>query len=191
MDVMQAGRMAGFADPEGAAFFVWQADEHRGARLVNEPVSLNFNALHTRDAGAAKRFYGAVFGWQTLRLSAAGEMWTLPGYGDHLEERTPGLRKMVADSGGPAGFEDVVASITPLPGDDREARARWSVQFSVADPDATAARAEDRRQVRAGEQGRRPRIADCRRPSGTARAAHATPTTPRKASLLLVSGAHR
>jgi predicted enzyme related to lactoylglutathione lyase len=106
-------------------------------------VSLNFNALHTRDAGAAKRFYGAVFGWQTLRLSAAGEMWTLPGYGDHLEERTPGLRKMVADSGGPAGFEDVVASITPLPGDDREARARWSVQFSVADPDATAARAEE------------------------------------------------
>jgi uncharacterized protein len=140
-DVRQAGRMAAFADPEGAAFCVWQANEHRGAQLVNEPVSLNFNALHTRDAETAKRFYGAVFGWQTLRLPAGGETWTRPGYGDHLEERNPGLRKMVADSGGPAGFEDVVASMIPIPGDDAETPARWSVQFSVADADATAARA--------------------------------------------------
>jgi predicted enzyme related to lactoylglutathione lyase len=141
-DVMQAGRMAAFADPEGAAFCVWQAMEHRGARLVNEPVSLNFNALHTRDAEAAKRFYGAVFGWQTLRLPAGGETWTMPGYGDHLEETTPGLRKMIADVGGPAGFEDVVASIIPIAGDDAKP-ARWSVQFSVADVDATAARVEE------------------------------------------------
>ena len=31
-DVGDAGRMAVFADPEGAAFCVWQAKEHRGAR---------------------------------------------------------------------------------------------------------------------------------------------------------------
>jgi predicted enzyme related to lactoylglutathione lyase len=142
-DVMQAGRMAAFADPEGAAFYVWQANEHKGARLVNEPVSLNFNALHTRDAEAAKSFYGAVFGWQTLRLPAGGETWTLPGYGDHLEERNPGLRKMIADSGGPAGFEDVVAAIIAIPVAAAERPARWSVQFSVADPDATAVRAEE------------------------------------------------
>ena len=35
-DVMDAGRMAVFADPEGAAFCVWQAKEHKGARIVNE-----------------------------------------------------------------------------------------------------------------------------------------------------------
>jgi uncharacterized protein len=29
-DVMDAGRMAVFADPEGAAFCVWQAKEHQG-----------------------------------------------------------------------------------------------------------------------------------------------------------------
>jgi len=141
-DVVQAGRMAMFADPEGAAFNVWQANQHRGARLVNEPVSLNFNALHTRDAEAAKRFYDAVFGWGTLRLPAGGELWTMPGYGDHLEERSPGLRKMVAELGGPAGFEDVVASIIPI-ADDAPTSARWTVQFSVADADAMAARAEE------------------------------------------------
>ena len=59
----------------------------------------------------AKAFYGAVFGWQALALGGGNEMWTLPGYGDHLEERTPGLRKMMAEFGGPPGFEDVVASI--------------------------------------------------------------------------------
>ena len=142
-DVLQAGRMATFADPERAVFSVWQAKEHKGARLVNEPVSLNFNALHTRDAEAAKRFYGAVFGWETLTLPAGGETWTMPGYGDHLEETNPGLRKMIAEVGGPEKFEDVVASIIPIAADDATASARWSVQFSVADADAMAARVEE------------------------------------------------
>ena len=35
-DVMDAGRMAVFTDPEGAAFCVWQAKEHKGAQVVNE-----------------------------------------------------------------------------------------------------------------------------------------------------------
>src|SRR3954453_5595102 len=35
-DVMDAGRMAVFADPEGAAFCAWQAKENKGARIVNE-----------------------------------------------------------------------------------------------------------------------------------------------------------
>src|SRR6266704_381263 len=63
-DVMDAGRMAVLADPEGAVFCVWQAKNHRGARVVNEHGSLNFNGLATRDADGAKAFYGAVFGWQ-------------------------------------------------------------------------------------------------------------------------------
>src|ERR687885_1328586 len=68
-DVMEAGRMAVFADPEGAAFCVWQAKEQRGARVVNEPGSLNFNGLNTRDPEGAKSFYAAVFGWGTLDIA--------------------------------------------------------------------------------------------------------------------------
>src|SRR5213078_1717804 len=81
-DVMDAGRMAVFADPEGAAFCVWQANRHKGARIVNESGALNFNGLNTRDVAPAKAFYGAVFGWQTLTLDGGAELWTLPGYGD-------------------------------------------------------------------------------------------------------------
>src|SRR5262249_48076564 len=90
-DVMDAGRMAVCADGEGAVFEVWEAKENIGATVVNEAGTLNFNSLNIRDVAAAKDFYGAVFGWTTVDIGGA-EMWALPGYGDHLEERTPGLR---------------------------------------------------------------------------------------------------
>jgi predicted enzyme related to lactoylglutathione lyase len=140
-DVMDAGRMAVFADPEGAVFCVWQAKRHRGARVVNEHGALNFNGLNTRDAEKAKSFYGSVFGWDTLTLDGGAEMWTLPGYGDHLERDTPGLRKMVADVGAPERFVDVVASINPIPADQPDTPANWSVTFAVDDADGIAERA--------------------------------------------------
>jgi predicted enzyme related to lactoylglutathione lyase len=140
-DVMEAGRLAVLADPEGAAFSVWQAREHKGARIVNEPGSLTFNVLNTRDPEATKRFYGAVFGWTTLDLGA-GEFWALPGYGEYLETLMPGVRERTAALGA-AGFEDVVAAITPLTGDDPDTAAYWSVTFSTGDADATAAKAAE------------------------------------------------
>jgi uncharacterized protein len=141
-DIPGSGRMAVFTDPEGAAFCVWQAGEHKGAQIVNEHGSLNFNGLNTRDVEGAKSFYGSVFGWTTLALDA-GEMWTLPGYGDHLERDNPDLRKQLAEMGGPEGFEDVVASINPIPDDQPDTPAHWSVTFSVDDADATAAKAAE------------------------------------------------
>jgi predicted enzyme related to lactoylglutathione lyase len=143
-DVMDAGRMAVLTDPEGAAFCVWQAKENKGARIVNEHGSLNFNGLNTRDADGAKSFYGSVFGWTTLALDGGAEMWTLPGYGDHLErEYHPDLRKQVAEVGGPEGFENVVAAINPIPDDQPDTPAHWSVTFAVDDADATAAKATE------------------------------------------------
>jgi predicted enzyme related to lactoylglutathione lyase len=142
-DVMDAGRMAVFTDPEGAAFCVWQAKQHKGARIVNEPGSLNFNGLNTRDAEAAKSFYGSVFGWKTLRLDGGAQMWRLPGYGDYLEQRDPGLRERMAESGAPEGFEDVVAAINPIADDQPDTPAHWSVTFAVEDADATAVRAAE------------------------------------------------
>jgi predicted enzyme related to lactoylglutathione lyase len=141
-DVMAAGRMAVFADPEGAVFMVWQAKEQIGAQVVNEHGALNFNTLHTRDADAAKAFYNAVFGWTVLALPS-GDMWTLPGYGDHLELSTPGLREMVAQSGAPADFVDVVAPVLPIGDDLPDLPAHWSVTFGVDDADAIAARATE------------------------------------------------
>jgi predicted enzyme related to lactoylglutathione lyase len=140
-DVMDAGRMAMFTDPEGAAFCVWQAREHKGARIVNEDGSLNFNDLHTRDVERAKSFYGSVFGWRTLELEGGFEAWTLPGYGDYLERDNPDLREQMAEVDAPAGFEDVVASINPIPDDQPDTPAHWGVTFAVDDADAVADKA--------------------------------------------------
>jgi uncharacterized protein len=142
-DVMDAGRMAVFTDPEGAAFCVWQAKRQKGARIVNEHGSLNFNDLHTRDVEGAKSFYGSVFGWRTLELEGGSQMWTLPGYGDHLERENPGLRKGMAEMGAPQGFEDVVASIVPIAEDQPDVPPHWGVTFAVDDADAIADRATE------------------------------------------------
>jgi uncharacterized protein len=142
-DVMDAGRMAVVTDREGAAFCVWQAKQNKGAQIVNEPGSLSFNGLATRDVEGARSFYGSVFGWTTLAVGGGAEMWALPGYGDHLERDNPDLRKQIAETGGPPGFEDVVASINPIPDDQPDTPAHWSVTFAVDDADATAAKATE------------------------------------------------
>jgi uncharacterized protein len=142
-DVMDAGRMAVVTDPEGAAFGVWQAKENKGAQIVNEPGSLNLNGLNTRDVDGAKSFYGSVFGWRTLALDGGAEMWTLSGFGDFLERDNPDLRKQMAEADAPEGFEDVVATITPIADDQPDTPAHWSVIFAVDDADATAAKATE------------------------------------------------
>jgi uncharacterized protein len=139
-EVGDSGLMAIFADPAGAAFCVWQAKEHRGAAIVNEPGSVNFNDLNTRDLEGARSFYGAVFGWEILDLGG-GSAWALPGYGDFLEQRTPGTRENMAGVGAPERFEDVVASVHPIGDDQPDVPAHWSVTFAVDDADAIAARA--------------------------------------------------
>ncbi len=142
VDMMQAGRMAVCTDPEGAAFRLWQAKQHKGARIVNEPGSLNFNSLNVRDADRARSFYGSLFGWETLDIEGGGEMWRLPGYGDFLAQSDPELRKRQAASGAaPEGFADVVATLNPIVPNQPEVPAHWSVTFAVDDADATAERA--------------------------------------------------
>jgi uncharacterized protein len=142
-DVMDSGRMSVFTDPEGAAFGVWEAKEQKGAGVVNEDGSLNFNGLNTRDLEGAKKFYGSVFGWRTLAVGAGAEMWTLPGYGDYLERDNPDLRKQMAEAGAPEGYEDVVAGINPIAAEQPDTPPHWSVTFAVDDADATAAKATE------------------------------------------------
>jgi uncharacterized protein len=141
-DVMEAGRMAVVADPAGAAFCVWQARQHRGAAVVNEHASLNFNDLHTRDLEGARSFYGSVFGWDLLEVGGAF-MWALPGYGDFLEQRNPGMRERMAQMGAPERFEDVVASARAITGDQADVPSHWGITFAVDDADAIAARAAE------------------------------------------------
>lgn len=142
-DVPEAGRMAVCADPEGAVFCLWQPGSHRGAQVVNEHASLNFNVLNTRDLDGAKAFYGAAFGWEVLSLPGGFPMWSLPGYGEFLEQINPGTLKGMSELEAPQGFENVVAGITLIPEDEAGTPPHWGVTFAVDDADAIAAKARE------------------------------------------------
>jgi predicted enzyme related to lactoylglutathione lyase len=149
IDVGDAGRTCVCSDPTGATFSIWQAGRRTGAQLVNEPGTWNFSELNTHDREGAEAFYGAVFGWE---LSGFGEddgsgsgFWRMPGYGDFLAERDPGVRKRQADVGAPEGFEDAVAWLVPSAAQRSEgdSPAHWSITFAVDDADAVADRATE------------------------------------------------
>ncbi len=142
-DVMEAGRMAVCADPEGAVFCLWQPNQHRGAQAINQHGGLNFNDLNTRDADGAKRFYGEVFGWETLEMGGGAETWTLPGYGDFLDGLNPGYVERMKEMGAPDGFWNVVASLRPIPAEEPDTPPHWGVTFGTDDVEATAAKAQE------------------------------------------------
>jgi predicted enzyme related to lactoylglutathione lyase len=124
MDVMDIGRMAVFVDPAGAVFGVWQPKTFAGAEIVNEPVSLIWSEVLTRDAEAAKAFYPAVFGWGKGRPQFEGApesyvVWEVDG------KPVGGMMPMTD--------EHFPAEIPP----------HWSVCFAVADCDQLVAKARD------------------------------------------------
>jgi predicted enzyme related to lactoylglutathione lyase len=139
-DIGDLGRAATCADPSGAAFRIWQPGRIKGAQAVNAPGTWNFSELNSRDMDGAKRFYGAVFGWEgdVVDMGAmAGTMLRLPGYADFLEQYDPGIRQRHADFGAPPGFSECIGWILPMEGDQAP---HWSVRFAVADTDAVVAR---------------------------------------------------
>ncbi len=118
----EAGRMAVFMDPEGAAFAVWQAKDHIGSELVNEPNTLAWNELRTRDPDGAKAFYSGLFGWEPMAFPdmEGYTIWTVGGS---------------APENGKGGMIDMAT--IPMPA---EVPPHWDVNFAVADADETAAR---------------------------------------------------
>jgi predicted enzyme related to lactoylglutathione lyase len=121
MDVGPQGRMCIAMDPTGAAFGVWQAGNHIGAGLVNEPGGLAWEDLRSPDPDAARTFYQAVFGFTTQPLEMAG-----PTY--HTFHQ-PGEQAPLGGMGGMMGADD--------------ARPHWLVYFSVADARAAQQAAID------------------------------------------------
>ena len=65
-DVMDAGRMAVLADTEGAAFCVWQARRHKGARIVNEAGLAELQCVELPRSGG-----GEAVLWRRLWLGGA------------------------------------------------------------------------------------------------------------------------
>ena len=114
-DVMDAGRMAFVLDPSGAAVAFWQAGQHIGATLVNEPGAVMWNELITTDPSAAA-FYQQVLGMTTAPMDDSG-------MGSYTLFQVNG--------------EMVGGTVAPqMPG----VPNHWHVYFAVADADASVAK---------------------------------------------------
>ena len=116
-DVFDAGRMAAFADPQGAVLSVWQPKENIGAGLVNAPGALTWNDLVTPDVEASSAFYSALFGWQIAEVEGSGgQYWSITNGG-----RLNGGLLPIIEGGHPA----------------------WNLYFACEDVDATLAKANE------------------------------------------------
>jgi predicted enzyme related to lactoylglutathione lyase len=115
-DVVDAGRMSVIQDPTGAVLLPWQAKNHIGARLVNEPGAFAWSELTTPDVPKAAAFYEKVLGWGSV-THGEGMPYT----------------EFTLDGTSIAG-----AMNPPMPG----IPPNWGVYFSVADTDATVAQAK-------------------------------------------------
>jgi uncharacterized protein len=115
-----SGTLAMVADPGGAAVGVWQAGDHIGAGVVDEPGAMTWHEVNTRAFEECKRFYGQVFGWEAEPLDAPGvtyATWKLDG-------RTVG---------GMLEMNEQWEGISP----------HWMTYFAVLDTDAAAKRATE------------------------------------------------
>jgi predicted enzyme related to lactoylglutathione lyase len=116
MDVMAEGRMAVAADPTGGVFGMWQAGNHYGAQVVNQPGALCWNELMTRDPARARQFYAEVFGYEYTKMDGDFDYTTIDGEG-------PGNTV-----GGLGELSDSVPAGTP---------PHWMNYFEVKDADAS------------------------------------------------------
>lgn len=90
MPVGPMGTMVIARDPEGHPFGLWQADQHTGATIHNEPGSLAWNEAAVDDIAAAQAFYTAVFDFRFEQIPDMGGYATfstderpLGGFGGH------------------------------------------------------------------------------------------------------------
>jgi len=114
MDVGTQGRMLVAVDPAGAVFGAWQAGEHTGAQLVNEPGAFTWNELYTPDRAKANEFYGTVFSYGYEQIGDGQEF-------DYTVMKVDGR---------------IVGGQFRADGP-----AHWKVYFAVTNADATAVRA--------------------------------------------------
>ncbi|MFE4515954.1 VOC family protein [Kitasatospora sp. NPDC056783] len=114
-DVSDFGRFSVAADRSGAVFILWQGRAFKGAGVFNEPGSLGWAELLTRDPDGALAFYPAVFGW-SVAPSEHYPQWGLDGQ----------------DFGGMLTMDDRFPPQVP---------PHWLPYFAVADVDNTVSRA--------------------------------------------------
>jgi predicted enzyme related to lactoylglutathione lyase len=115
-DVMGTlGRMAVIQDPTGAVFSVWQAIDHQGVGVLDEPGALTWAELLTNDTAKAEKFYTQLIGWKSEKMPMGNSDYT-------LFQRSDG-----ANAG---GLFQITAEMQGVP-------PNWTIYFQTADIQAT------------------------------------------------------
>ena len=182
-DAGPAADGAGFVDPTGAPFRVWQPRRRLGAQVVNAPGAWNFSDLHTSDPDGAKAFYGAVFGWEADELDFGDGEGRRCGVGRatatisrrrSIPTSTSARRASRHHRGSPTRSRGWLRST-------EDEVPHWHVTFAVADRDemvASALRLGRDRSVRPDRQ-RLDQVGGRARPAG--RHVHVEPVRPASA----------
>jgi predicted enzyme related to lactoylglutathione lyase len=125
MPIGPQGSFAQLTDPAGAEFAVWQPGEWTGFQACCVDDTMLWAELWTRDPGAARAFYPAVFGWKTESYEPEDS-----GEGDYtMWTEQPGDQM--------AAFGGIMTIADDAPIRDE----KWIPYFMVADADATVSRA--------------------------------------------------
>jgi predicted enzyme related to lactoylglutathione lyase len=120
IEVPTIGRMQMVADPQGAAFYIYEPS--RGEQRPEGPAEIgeaSWHELMTTDAAAAMTFYREVFGWQP---SEALDMGPMGKY--HMFNRPHGM------IGGMMNKPPEMANVPP----------NWQIYFRVPDINAAVER---------------------------------------------------
>lgn len=117
MQVGPVGTMVIAVDPQGHGFGLWQAGEHTGVRVFNEPGSLTWEEAAVDDLAGAQAFYARVFGFRFDEIPDMG------GYATFATGERPLGGIGPAEPGLPRG---------------------WSVCFAVASTDEAVTAVEGR-----------------------------------------------
>jgi hypothetical protein len=116
-DLPGVARTAVIADPGGALVGLSERRGHVGAGLVNEVGAWGWNELVSPAMGAAREFYGALFGWTATDI---------PG---PIPRTSFGLGELLIGGGHAPTPEEGEAS-------------RWTISFAVADVDQGVAQVQ-------------------------------------------------
>jgi predicted enzyme related to lactoylglutathione lyase len=116
-DVMEMGRMALIGDPTGAMFAAWEPRKHAGAAIKDDPGSLCWNELATRDLDRAVAFYATLFDWTPVPFEASPVPYTMMMNGE-----TPA-----------GGIYTMLPQMEGIP-------PHWAPYFAVEDTDDTLRR---------------------------------------------------
>jgi uncharacterized protein len=155
-DVMESGRMSLVSDPLGAVFAVWQAKQHVGVGVKDEPGSVSWADLQVRDQVKAGAFYSSLFGWKMVE-------------GKSMDPAKPGDYYHIVNG------ETMIGGIPPAGQVDPKAHPAWLMYVEVAECAASTRKAVSlggRAYVDTMEIGKEGRISVIADPQGAVFALH-------------------